>query len=769
MPALAAALAGAGTSTGRGPSGNFGTDVTAMPTARRMAIQGSLLAAAAVAFAAVGGVSLASTDGPAALAGSGSPPPLQSSLSDVSCPAAKLCLAVGASQPLSGLNSPFSQIWDGATWRTLATPERQPDSYLVGVSCASPTRCLAVGNDQHTGVPFGDHWNGKAWRTLPAFKLPTHATLNGVSCPAAGTCITVGTGRTAFSARGALAESWNGTAWTRLATAGPPGATSSSFAGISCASVTNCLAVGQYFTGTGNNQVAHALAESWNGSAWTSQTVPSGPDGLAGVSCTAGGSGGPSPQASTAVTTCMVVGGGLFAATWNGSAWTTLSVANPGNPFPGLLAVSCASATSCMTLGGDLDTGMYAQSWTGGPSLTLLSIPNPAQAPRGLSALSCPGPSTCLAVGSIASLGNPQEIPLVESWNGASWQARRTERVDGLASVSCPAASSCLAVGNYLSKADNNQAMAQTWGRASLRLASPPGLLGDLSDVSCASPSFCMAAGAKFSGFAVESWQAGHWKRQASRSALAGISCVSRAFCMAVAGRTVAGPDGLASATWNGTAWHKAAPFATAGTTTAIAGLSCTSAKYCMAVGSYTTDQHGEVNVPLAETWNGTRWKQLHAPAPGPNAAFGAVSCVAGSGCVAVGNYDDIKNVGHNMAARWNGSSWRVFKLPGGSGYGGGPINGLSGPTSVSCPSLDSCMAVGSFYDAGTGIVHDLAISWNGTSWRLTTPARPGGGLADVSCPRPDRCLAVGQVGTRTLAELWNGATWSLLRPANPN
>jgi hypothetical protein len=64
---------------------------------------------------------------------------------------------------------------------------------------------------------------------------------------------------------------------------------------------------------------------------------------------------------------------------------------------------------------------------------------------------------------------------------------------------------------------------------------------------------------------------------------------------------------------------------------------------------------------------------------------------VSRSGCMAVGNYMDVKNAGHNMAARRNGSKWRTFKLPGGFGYGGGLINGLSGPTDISCPTLSSC------------------------------------------------------------------------------
>jgi hypothetical protein len=259
-------------------------------------------------------------------------------------------------------------------------------------------------------------------------------------------------------------------------------------------------------------------------------------------------------------------------------------------------------------------------------------IGNPADASRGLSGLTCTGPSSCLAVGSIATLGNPQAIPLAESWNGVSWLGRRTERVDGLAAVSCPSASSCLAVGNYINPADNSQGQAQAPNAATWRVVSPPRLLGELSDVSCAGTSFCMVTGGTFSGATLaELWNGSRWQPQASTGGLAQISCVSRSFCMAIGSR------GVQSMTWNGAAWRTGASFVTAGTTTSIADLSCTSPTSCMAVGSYTTDPHGGVNVPLAETWNGTRWKWLRAPIVGQNGAFNTVACVRGSGCMAVG------------------------------------------------------------------------------------------------------------------------------------
>jgi len=59
-------------------------------------------------------------------------------------------------------------------------------------------------------------------------------------------------------------------------------------------------------------------------------------------------------------------------------------------------------------------------------------------------------------------------------------------------------------------------------------------------------------------------------------------------------------------------------------------------------------------------------------------------------------------------------------------------------------------------------------VKWNGSRWRLTRTAGPGGGLAGVSCTALGRCIAVGQAALLTLAERWNGAAWRRLATVNP-
>lgn len=702
----------------------------------------AVAAAAAIALALPASARTSATGG-------SQPPPPETRLAAVSCPAYAWCMAVGSAE--GAAFSPISQI-ETAGWRTVAAPERQADSELTAVSCTSQTRCVAVGNGDHTGVPFADAWNGTRWRLLPAFTVPVHAHLSGVSCPQAALCVAVGNGRTAFAANGALAELWNGSSWSRLATVRPAGATVSSFAAISCPDATHCLAVGQY---TDNARNAHPLAESWNGRSWTLLPAPPGSDNLTGVSC---------PAASG----CVVVGeagSGLFSALWDGSAWKALTVPSPGSAVPGLMSVSCVAADSCLAVGDDnaSETGPYALTWSGGPGWTLLAIPNPDQVPRELAAVSCPVTYFCVAVGQTSTYLIPDVVPLSELWTGHAWFSVRTVRLDSLGAVSCVGPSICLAAGGFLDDTDNPHVLAEAWRGHWLPNSSPHRVAGQFADVSCIGAALCMAVGQNFGTrtFVADIWRNGQWTVGTMPGPAAQISCAKPAFCLALGGPT-------GTELWHGTTWASgpAPPAPPGATTSAVVDVSCTGPGYCMAVGSYTTDPHGGVNVPLAQTWNGSTWKILRTPDPGPNAALNAVACVHRAGCMAVGNYADTRGHGHNLAMRWNGHRWTVFTPPGGFGYGSGLINGLSGATAISCPRLTACVAVGG-YTSQSG-QHSIALAWNGTTWRLTRPAGTGLAIADVFCPLRASCLAVGRAGTLTLAEHWNGTAWTRLRSANP-
>jgi hypothetical protein len=159
-------------------------------------------------------------------------------------------------------------------------------SHLYAVSCISAANCIAVGqysnNNGFTYVPLAERQNGTTWTVQPTPNPGGSGTnLNAVSCASATDCTAVGSYSTK-SGFSTLAEHWNGSTWAIQPTPTPSGVSKSELLGVSCPSATSCTATGDYRTSSGFYQ---ALAEHWNGSTWAVQSTPSMPSSLDAVSC----------------------------------------------------------------------------------------------------------------------------------------------------------------------------------------------------------------------------------------------------------------------------------------------------------------------------------------------------------------------------------------------------------------------------------------------------------------------------------------------------
>jgi hypothetical protein len=336
-------------------------------------------------------------------------------------------------------------------------------SELWGVSCTSASACTAVGdrvsNTTGANIALVERWNGTAWTTqstpVPAGAAASY--FNAVSCTSASACTAVGQ-KTGDTGLGTLAEAWNGTAWTVQSTPNPSGASGSSLYAVSCTSASACTAVGYYVIGG----VYEPLAEVWNGTAWTIQSVPAPTGavvtGLAAVSCT---------SASACIATGDYVTGSLgstnYAAlveVWNGTAWSIQSVPTPSDATTSALdGVSCTSASACTATGwygtsaGVRET--LAERWNG-TTWTVQSTPNPSDATSSiLDGVSCASSSACTSTGWYQTAAGVIET-LAEVWNGTTWAIQPTPNRTGatssyLFSVSCAAASVCKAAGYDLS------------------------------------------------------------------------------------------------------------------------------------------------------------------------------------------------------------------------------------------------------------------------------------------------------------------------------
>jgi hypothetical protein len=374
---------------------------------------------------------------------------------------------------------------EGASWVVRAFPH-QTISVLDGVSCSSIGACATVGSYYPTGETAVGTERGLAARssgTPWVVRTPKPAGMKfgafgAVSCVSARACTAVGYYGTRFPSisyskrhlaniaraggvgspvQRSMAAQWNGRRWIFQRAPTPVGAQDAGLLGVSCASATACMAVGNYF----DLGVQTPYAERWNGRRWLIESVPM-PVGASaalfgGVSC---------PSANRCIAVGSYVAANsmmLFAERWNGTQWSLQRIPQPAGPGGFLVGVSCSSVTACTAVGGY--TGPHfsrtfpgdvtlAERWNG-QRWSIQPTPNPAgiQDSRLLS-VSCASPTSCTTVGWHATGRDDAHLyTLAEIWNGQRWLVQRTPNPgahgSALQQVSCTAAKACTAVGYY--------------------------------------------------------------------------------------------------------------------------------------------------------------------------------------------------------------------------------------------------------------------------------------------------------------------------------
>src|SRR5215471_13436268 len=522
---------------------------------------------------------------------------------------------------------------------------------------------------------------------------------------------------------------------------------------------------------------ASVPAQGWSVTPSPNPVIPTGQ--LFWVSCPAANS-------------CMAVGtytnpsgtGVTMAEQWNGSQWRIQPTPSlPGAVWSNLFGVSCVSPSACEAVGATTSTSgvqkNLAERWNGS-SWQIQSTPTPAGGGQ-LNAVSCTSRSACTAVGA-SPHGTPRKT-LAERWNGTSWQIQSAPSPPGafLSGVACTSFTACIVVGG-----SNAGTLAERWDGttwSTQAIPDPPQGGAAVFSVACTSPSACTAVGISNAGNLAERWNGSSWQIQSTPNPssaqftfLNAVACASASACTAVGAYIDSSGafQGLAEQ-WDGTSWAiHPTPGPAGGAMSELIGVACTSATGCLAVGYSGPNLLSNLSpATLAERWNGSTWRDQHAPSPSGAAAgnLNAASCLSQSACIAVGNTSNSRGTPLTTAQRWNGHTWSIQPTP--SPADGGNLIG------VSCLSRSSCLAVGGhgnpFDEVPSGT---LAEQWNGTRWRiLPTPNPSGGGwfLLSVSCTSPSACTAVGGrlalttgPGLATLAERWNGHTWSIQPTPNP-
>ncbi|HZU81200.1 MAG TPA: hypothetical protein VE991_14880 [Acidimicrobiales bacterium] len=323
-------------------------------------------------------------------------------LSGVSCVSATFCVAVGWTTMANAPQEFLAEEWNGTSWTGMTPADSSAGINLWSVSCTSSSFCMAVGDDGTQ--TYAAAWNGATWSTVPAVSLnPPRLysnVLSAVSCASPSRCVAIGFEHNFQDGGQPLVEQWDGTAWTLDSTF--PLTKYSVLQAVSCPSVTFCM-----ITGVAAPSIP---AWTWNGSTWTarpytqtqasSDFIPTAPTA---VTC-------------TSATTCMVAGPTLdlfvpggpppshqpalldfqftAAAKWNGSSWATRGLLTMPSWIGGM---SCATANFCVAAGAPNAAGSAAELWNGLIWIPLLTE-NPG-ATSTFTSVSCPSTKFCMAVG----------------------------------------------------------------------------------------------------------------------------------------------------------------------------------------------------------------------------------------------------------------------------------------------------------------------------------------------------------------------------------
>jgi tartrate dehydratase beta subunit/fumarate hydratase class I family protein len=218
---------------------------------------------------------------------------------------------------------------------------------------------------------------------------------------------------------------------------------------------------------------------------------------------------------------------------------------------------------------------------------------------------------------------------------------------------------------------------------------------------------------------------------------MTGISCPSSAFCVAVdqVGNvaTSSNPIGGAAA-WAVTHvdGKNCTVTATSAPPCALTAVSCPTTTFCVA-----TDSHGNVVVSSNPTGGAAAWMLGHVDSN----YLASISCPSNALCVAV---DIVGNVVTSTNPAGGAAAWKATHVDGSNCI----VSETGAPcflSSVSCPSLDFCVAV----DESGNVVTSTRPTGGAAAWKVTN--LNNGGLYDpyslhsgVSCPTSRLCFGVG-------------------------
>lgn len=349
---------------------------------------------AAALITGLGGGALAAQSAQAAQ--SAGPP----SIGAVTCIGNSFCLGTGTYTKASKV-IPLSEEWNGKAWRIIPSPS----GYQSDITCGGPSFCLASTAHGKKNPPQEVVWNGKTWSLLsaqpPAFDI---------SCFSPTFCAILN------PPEGGDGAYWNGKTWQGMPTGsgGGCGGAWCTYTGVGCASASICWNDGNDCATTDCDGGLIYFSDIWNGTDWNSGN--GAVDGNSGLAC-------------TGRSFCLELNppnGASITRDW-GNTWQGAS-ANLAAACHHLTACgfppnsSCGSPHFCLALPAGSSGGALVwngKKW-GVAKLARVSGHRPA-----FTRPSCGSPRNCMVTGTYQLTKKGAAIPVVERWNGKTWQVTR--------------------------------------------------------------------------------------------------------------------------------------------------------------------------------------------------------------------------------------------------------------------------------------------------------------------------------------------------------
>jgi len=338
-----------------------------------------------------------------------------SSLTDVACHGAGFCVAVGWGTNANGDSHGLLETLSGGVW----TPTQAPlparmamtsAASLTAVSCPAVRFCVAVGNvfdAQPSALGLIDTFSAGHWTASPPPPSPANANaapeiyLQNVNCPAADACVAIGSYVDTNDNIPGLIETLSHGMWT------PTEVPRAAVFAVTCPAAGSCVAVGSTFGRTGR---LHGLIETLSRGFWTARQAPLPENGatdqspvLDAVTCSAVGS-----CVAIGAYTGTRLGHDDLVDVLHGSMWRPTRVALPAEGEAHHDALTCLTPASCVAVGSYLDTGGTALhglvETLSGATWTTWRAPLPPNAEgqdpdASFDDMTCPTVTTCVAVG----------------------------------------------------------------------------------------------------------------------------------------------------------------------------------------------------------------------------------------------------------------------------------------------------------------------------------------------------------------------------------